>query len=79
MKRAIGQVTGTKQDGGVAVDFLGDIRKAFETLVRELLWHYAIKEGYPLDLLYMALSAYTWTRYLVIGSFTSRGITPHRG
>ena len=79
MKRAIGQVTGTKQNGGVAVDFLGDIRKAFETLVRELLWHYAIKEGYPLDLLYMALSAYTWTRYLVIGGFTSRGIIPHRG
>ncbi len=58
MKRAIGQVTGTKQDGGVAVDVLGDIRKAFETLVRELLWQYAIKEGYPLDLLYMALNAH---------------------
>ena len=61
------------------MDFLGDIRKAFETLVRELLWHYAIKEGYPLDLLYMALNAYTWTRFLVIGGFTSRGIIPHRG
>ena len=57
VRRAIAQVTGSEGLSGWAVDFLADIRKAFETIVRQLLWHYAVKEGYPLDLLFLALQA----------------------
>jgi hypothetical protein len=56
-----------------------DIRKAFETVDRQMLLHPGKVAGYPLDLLYMSLQAYSWCRFVVSGGYSSRGVFPKRG
>ncbi len=65
MKRAVHRVLRPEGQTQCTIEVSADIRTAFETVDRQLLWHYAKVHQYPLDLLFSSLQAYAWDRMLV--------------
>ena len=57
----------------------GDVSKAFDSVKRAKLIGLAQLFGYPLAVLRLTLSAYSWARRVMLHSIVSRPIWAHRG
>ena len=54
------------------IEFQSDLAQCFEFVDRILLWHAALRSGFPLPVLRMSLSSYSWPRYLIMSGLVSQ-------